>query len=400
MIIGLYLNTNSSFGGVHQYALTLLRALEKIDKKNLVLDNYKNFFVRISQYKKNHQHQRNPQTIHHQHISNFIKENIFLLLVWIHVLPIIKFLYRTLNGVTYNKLNDRRLDIILFPVLTFEIILCDKPFIVCIHDLQHKQQQFPESVAKGQQKIRDYLVRYAVSHATHIITESNVGKQNLITLYSCNFKKLSSLPYIATPTLTNSVSPINIRKVMRKFHLEKISYVLYPANFWPHKNHFNLVKALKILALEKKNISLVLTGSSDVSYSTYDEVMKLIHDFHLSKQVSYKGYVTDIELSVLYKYAKALVMPTFYGPTNLPVVEAWNFGIPVVTSNLPDIKETTQHAALLADPNSPSDIAEKLSIALYDNSIREKLIRTGKKILQHWTLKEFSKELDLIFKRV
>ena len=66
------------------------------------------------------------------------------------------------------------------------------------------------------------------------------------------------------------------------------------------------------------------------------------------------------DMSALYAEAAGLVMPTFFGPTNIPVLEAFALGCPVVTSDIRGIREQTDGAAILVDPRSPEAIADGL----------------------------------------
>ena len=79
----------------------------------------------------------------------------------------------------------------------------------------------------------------------------------------------------------------------------------------------------------------------------------------LEGELRYLGYVPDEDMSGLYAGAVALVMPTFFGPTNIPVVEAWTFGCPVLTSDIRRIREQAGNAAVLVDPRSVEAIADQ-----------------------------------------
>ena len=58
-------------------------------------------------------------------------------------------------------------------------------------------------------------------------------------------------------------------------------------------------------------------------------------------------------MASLYKESIALVMPSYFGPTNIPPLEAFNLGVPVLYSDLPGLKDQVGDAALLLDLNKP-----------------------------------------------
>jgi hypothetical protein len=78
----------------------------------------------------------------------------------------------------------------------------------------------------------------------------------------------------------------------------------------------------------------------------------------LKRKSTYLGYVPDEDMSGIYAEAVALVMPTFFGPTNIPPLESWAFGRPVLSSDIRGIREQIGNAGVLVDPRSVEAIAE------------------------------------------
>lgn len=70
-------------------------------------------------------------------------------------------------------------------------------------------------------------------------------------------------------------------------------------------------------------------------------------------------------------------MPTFFGPINIPQLEAFALGCPVITSNIYGIPEQVGDAALLVDPKNPEDIAEKIGKVWTDKKLGNSLIEKG-----------------------
>ncbi|PYS54816.1 MAG: glycosyltransferase family 1 protein, partial [Acidobacteria bacterium] len=88
-----------------------------------------------------------------------------------------------------------------------------------------------------------------------------------------------------------------------------------------------------------------------------------------------------------------LVMPTFFGPTNIPILEAWAFGCPVITSDIRGVREQAGDAALLADPRSPEMIAEAIREIWTDPGLCEALAQRGRVRLSGYTPAEFRRRL-------
>src|SRR5581483_5612799 len=140
--------------------------------------------------------------------------------------------------------------------------------------------------------------------------------------------------------------------VAEKYHLPK-RYFFYPAQFWRHKNHALTLRAMKLIADQTgEKIPIVFCGAySDYARAlNFLELRALAAQLGLSSEVHYIGPVPDEDIGALYTLSAGLVMPTFFGPTNIPPMEAWHFGRPVITSDIPGMREQIGDAGLLVDP--------------------------------------------------
>jgi glycosyltransferase involved in cell wall biosynthesis len=125
--------------------------------------------------------------------------------------------------------------------------------------------------------------------------------------------------------------------------------------------------------------------------------MALAHRLGLSDQVHHLGRVPDEVMSGLYAEALALVMPTFFGPTNIPPLEAWAFGCPVLCSDIRGIREQIGDAGLLVPPRSTEAIAEGMYRLWTDRHLRHQLAARGRRRLAEYTPEDFRRRLaDII----
>jgi glycosyltransferase involved in cell wall biosynthesis len=105
----------------------------------------------------------------------------------------------------------------------------------------------------------------------------------------------------------------------------KEEYLLYPANFWTHKNHHLLMQAMSTFmkVSHLPPTKLVFTGTDAGNMGHIVEKAKL---FGISDYISFKGFVKQEELIKLYVGAKAVLFPSLLGPTNIPPLEAMSLG--------------------------------------------------------------------------
>jgi glycosyltransferase involved in cell wall biosynthesis len=164
-------------------------------------------------------------------------------------------------------------------------------------------------------------------------------------------------------------------------------YLLYPAQFWPHKNHANLFYALRLLE-EKYNLkpALALVGS-DKGNQGY--LKRLAHELGIETQVKFLGFVGEEELVELYRNALALTYVSYFGPENLPPLEAFALGCPVIAADVSGATEQLGDAALLVDPSNVEAIADAVQLIHSDAGLRGKLVARGRARAQSWTSSDF-----------
>ncbi len=283
--------------------------------------------------------------------------------------------------------------------LAFEVGI---PYVMAIHDLQHRlQPEFPEVSANGEWESREYCFRNGSRYATLLLADSEVGKEDILNFYGAygvTPDRVKVLPFLPACYLTVSVSEGDRLRV-RTAHRLPERYAFYPAQFWPHKNHARIVRALALIKQEYQlKIPVVFCGShtGEIRYRTFREVMALSRRLGLEDQVQYLGYVPDADMSGLYAEAAALVMPTFFGPTNIPLLEAWAFGCPALTSNTRGIREQAGDSAILVDPRSVEAIADGIYRLWTDPRLRQALAARGRQRLATYTPDDYRRRLRQI----
>jgi glycosyltransferase involved in cell wall biosynthesis len=301
-----------------------------------------------------------------------------------------------------ERLSELRIELLIFPApleLSFE---SGFPYVMAIHDLQHRlQPEFPEVSADGEWERREYLFRNGVRFSTLLIADSETGKEDILECYGsygASADRVKVLPYLPANYISRHLSEDERLRVREKYHLAE-RYIFYPAQFWSHKNHIRIIQALGLLRETKRTeVHVVFCGShaGEIREQTFRQAMDVARELSVDRQIHYLGYVPHQDMSVLYAEAVGLVMPTFFGPTNIPVLEAWVFGCPVVTSDIRGIREQVGDAALLVDPRSVESIAEGIYRLWEDDSLRCALTEHGRRRLGVYTPKDYYRQLSAI----
>ncbi|MDL2216563.1 glycosyltransferase family 4 protein, partial [Desulfovibrio sp. OttesenSCG-928-M14] len=152
-------------------------------------------------------------------------------------------------------------------------------------------------------------------------------------------------------------------------------FFFYPAQFWQHKNHLRLLEALGRVKAHHPDIHCVFSGST--SHQGYAPFMEAIQTLRLAQNVTVLGYVSTAEIAWLYRHARGLIMPTLFGPTNIPPLEAMALACPVAVSDIYAMREQCGDAALYFNPHDTGDMALAISRLWTDAQTRSRLVEKG-----------------------
>lgn len=274
------------------------------------------------------------------------------------------------NKAAIKHLEKNKIDLVYY--LKPEDHIMNYPMIITHWDIGHKSMySFPEVAANGNFEKREAYYINILNKAFLILCESNTGASELLKYYRVNRDKIKVLPIFSGEVVHQKVSDEQQKQVLSHYNLSAKSFYIYPAQFWAHKNHYNLVYAFHALVKEpgNENLKLVLCGA-DKGNMLY--IKELINELHLNDAILLPGFVSNSDLYTFYKNAVSLVMPTFLGPTNIPLIEAAQLGCPVVCSFLDGHKELLGESALYFDPSSAVNIKSCMNRIL-DTGFRKQL---------------------------
>ena len=148
---------------------------------------------------------------------------------------------------------------------------------------------------------------------------------------------------------------------------------------------------------ELPDVRLVCVGAAK---NGYESTVALVRELDVEEQVRLLGYVPDADMAEFYRRARALVMPTFFGPTNIPPLEAFATGCPAAVSRVYAMPEQVGDAALLFDPASVSDMANVIRRLWLDDALCRELARRGREGAEQWADSHFAERLGAILRRV
>jgi glycosyltransferase involved in cell wall biosynthesis len=276
------------------------------------------------------------------------------------------------------------------PTIYFEV---DIPYIFTVWDLQHRLQPwFPEVTAKRQWRLREQHYASAIPRASAVIIGTESGKAEIVQFYGVPPERVKLVPH-PTPRFALCAPKNSGKEVLAKYRIPE-GYLFYPAQFWPHKNHVGLLLAVNLLR-EKYNLILpvVFVGSDT---GNLPHVRRMVDELGLSGQIHFLGFVPQEDLLGLYRNAFALIYLTFFGPENLPPLEAFALGCPVIASNVAGAQEQLGDAALLVDPRDEEQIVLVVKSLYDDLELRRTLIQRGFERAIKWTGEDYVRSVFAI----
>ncbi len=259
-----------------------------------------------------------------------------------------------------------------------------------IHDLNF--EHFPQDIPKSP---RRYLLKYFkqfAQKASHIITVSNYSKKDIVNLYGVDENKIT-VAYNGSSDHFK-LQPESVKLEIRSKYTSGQEYFVYVGAIHPRKNVERLIEAYHRFKLKTKSeTKLLIVGEnlwgSDVNQSADD--------------IIYTGHVQIEELAKIVGSAKALCLVSYFEGFGIPLVEAMQSGVPLLSGNLTALPEVAGGAAVLVDPFSIESIRDGMEDLDNDQELRDRLIKKGleRSKLFNWeqSAKVIWNEIEILLKK-
>lgn len=235
-----------------------------------------------------------------------------------------------------------------------ETICYSKPFLIVNWDIEHiKKPWMPEFQNGNEWHIREEKFNRNFKRAHAIVTGSELGKHDIQKYYSIDGEKIHVIEM-----------PTNYR-FQKKQKIQNFNYcissLIYPAQFWPHKNHSTIILAIEILINKGVKLPEVIFFGSDKGNLKYieNELKKL----GLERQIKIKGFTERENLEHYLRNNSMMLYPSIFGPDNIPPLEGLSHDCWVVVSDTnghrQQLGKYVEYAATF-NPKSWADAIEEI----------------------------------------
>lgn len=226
--------------------------------------------------------------------------------------------------------------------------LSKAPTVITIHDLI--PLKYPSHFPSGMRgKLNWVLQRSRARRASHIITDSEASKKDIMQIIGINGDRITVIPLAAA---LGKYDATRLSKVKSKYSLPK-RYLLYVGDINWNKNVPGLIREFG--RLEDPNLNLVLVGKAFMGTDPIPErlaIDKAVKESGKESLIHRLGFVDSTDLPIIYHEALLYIQPSFDEGFGFPLIEAMSVGCPVLSSNAGSLPEVGGDAVEYFDPYS------------------------------------------------
>ncbi|MEP7167018.1 MAG: glycosyltransferase family 1 protein [Candidatus Woesebacteria bacterium] len=305
--------------------------------------------------------------------------------------------------VTSKEVGKSSIDLVHYPFfdLFFSTLPLrhSKPTVVTIHDVIPLvfAKHYPRGI-KG--NVKFFKQRLALRGVSHVITDSQISKRDIIEHLKIQSEKITVVPLAASGEIRKP--PQAIVDSVRKQHELPKKYALYVGDINYNKNLPFLISAMS--RVEKLALVLVGKNVKDTTISEGREIDRAVKAHGMEKRVYFVdnlGTNSVQELSALYAGATVYIQPSLYEGFGLPILEAMQCRTPVVCSLGGSLPEVAGDAAVYFHPHDEEECATAIMKVLHMPERQlQGLIQKGVDQASRYTWEQTAKQTLAVYEMV
>ncbi|WP_017654680.1 glycosyltransferase [Fortiea contorta] len=227
-----------------------------------------------------------------------------------------------------------------------------------IPDFQHKH--LPHFFSESHLQETDQYFAKIAQQAPLVVLSSKTAESDFHELFPKATQKTVTLPFKSFPKSTwYEQDPL---KTQLHYNLPDRFFII-SNQFWQHKNHLTVLKALKLLQENSIYPIIVCTGHIyDFRKPDYsDTILQTIHTLGISNQVYLMGLIPKTDQIQLIRRSLAVIQPSLFEGWSTIVEDARCFGKKIAISDLSVHFEQNPPNSIFFDRNSPENLADILA---------------------------------------
>lgn len=238
------------------------------------------------------------------------------------------------------------------------------PDFQCLH--------FPNLWPKKQLDLITNINTNIVKYSDVVILSSYDALNDFKKFAPSQIGKAKVLQFVSQPGEVNEVENI-YKEIKTKYGLRDKFFYL-PNQFWSHKNHMIVLKAIKLLVKKGMNPLVITTGVMNDfrgNNKNLDDIKTYIKQNNLDENILLLGLIPYSEVLILMRKCIALINPSFFEGWSSTVEEAKSIGKTVVLSDIPVHREQNPGKAFYFTPSEEKELADILEHVWKDQLVEE-----------------------------
>ena len=246
------------------------------------------------------------------------------------------------------------------------------PTLTVIHDLNFEHS--PDNLKPSHQRYMTYFSPQFARYSTRIATVSEYSKQDIVNTYHIEADKID-IVYDGAHEGYHPLSPSE-QRLTREQYAGGNRYFIFISTIIKRKNLATLLTAFDQFKQDDHEGTKLLVVGHRVWWK--DELAKAYEQMSHKEDVVFLGRTEPEKLIRLLGSAIALVYPSLYEGFGIPIIEAFQAEIPVITSNCTSMPEVAGDAAILIEPTDTDAMSNALTRVANDSNLRNQLISEGR----------------------
>ncbi|MBI5411677.1 glycosyltransferase family 4 protein [Candidatus Peregrinibacteria bacterium] len=251
---------------------------------------------------------------------------------------------------SWEALMNKTIDNLFVPSHVLPLI-SPKKSVITIHDVAFCR--FPESYGFWSRLYLKWSTQFAVSHATTLIVPSQATQEDLIAFFKAAPEKIRVIPHGHTPQ-KKGIDPAASERLLKQHSLNRKKYFFTIGRIETKKNLLVLIEVFKRFVADHQDYKLVLAGKDGVGHEAIHAAAKA------APNIIFLDYVEERTKSALFAAAAAFVFPSLYEGFGFPLLEAMEYGLPIIASDIPSSREAAEGAAVFFVPTDADALEKQL----------------------------------------
>lgn len=271
-------------------------------------------------------------------------------------------------------------DVFFSPVHELPFFLPNNTFRF-LHDVAFKKN--PQAYSWSQRLYLNLGLYRSIKKCKKIFVSTQEVKKDLIKFTQAKSEQIIAVGLGYNRLNSNEENNSSIRK----------NQLLYLGRLERKKNIINLINAFELFFKSHPDYKLVLAGKDGFGAETIKKFAEKAR-----ARIEIRGYVDEEEKRLLLRESKVLVHIPFEEGFSFPLLEAFDFSLPVVASDIPVLREVGGGACYFTNHTNIMSLVEAIEQVAFNKELRSSLIKQGKQRLKNFSWENVARNIFAIIK--